>query len=897
MSLRSLLRLLVLAAAGFGASGCPAVLNDDFSTAPVGEAGGADAGKAGSAGMPSAQAGAADGGYAGLPEQGGSSLTGGIAGHGGMTTGGTDTAGLAGEGGVGGANDVCARCLATETCCDGVCADLRFDSNNCRTCGHGCPGTTCDNSSCTNTCAQGSIDCNHNVVDGCEVNPAVDPKNCGNCGITCGFELECIEGSCVCPAGTADCDGVKANGCETDTSSDKASCGGCGKACSANEACSGGSCSCGVGFLECNQLLTDGCEAAVTANDSCGSCGLDCGAHGLCVADGQCGCAPGYLDCDNSVPGCETPASDPGHCGACNVACPANMPACDGVKCSLGCGSLTTCGASCIDTKQDPENCGACGKAVGLNQVCMAGMPTCVVGFADCDGNPVDCEVNIQIDAAHCGGCNTVCKSGAQCNAGACACAPTTPNDCGAACQQCCSNAQCSDGDSCSADTCNGGVCTFGGQCATGGSCCSGTGCFTCCSDGDCTGGKVCSGNQCITLMCPAPQIACNSKCINPTTDATNCGGCGNQCGPGRGCSGSACTPKWLATAPPLLGFVAREKAAYAAIGSKVFVWGGSDATTKNLGDGAIYDPASDSWSAVAAAGSPPSARVLASAVWTGSVVVVWGGGDASGATNPSSGSRYDPASNSWQAMTLQGAPLGRRAAYGFWTGSRVLFFGGIDKSGSPLGGTDLYDPVNDVWSTANTNGQPTPRVDPTVGWSGSLLLVFGGRFQNNTASQSTYTYDVAANAWDNVADGPSQRSGALGVWDGTFLLTWSGTYLGLKTDGRLYEPNGDRWSAMQSSGDPDPRSAPNRQTGWSARIKPRVTLMLGGFGGSTNNFLTDGGIYNSTTNAWSSVAAWPSGASHLWGVGVWTGTEFVLWGGRSGTTSALTSTGERYLP
>jgi hypothetical protein len=60
---------------------------------------------------------------------------------------------------------------------------------------------------------------------------------------------------------------------------------------------------------------------------------------------------------------------------------------------------------------------------------------------------------------------------------------------------------------------------------------------------------------------------------------------------------------------------------------------------------------------------------------------------------------------------------------------------------------------------------------------------------------------------------------------------------------------------------------------------------------------MTDGGIYNSTTNAWTAVAAWPSGASHLWGAGVWTGSELVLWSGRSATSSTLTTAGERYLP
>src|SRR5690349_11560891 len=95
---------------------------------------------------------------------------------------------------------------------------------------------------------------------------------------------------------------------------------------------------------------------------------------------------------------------------------------------------------------------------------------------------------------------------------------------------------------------------------------------------------------------------------------------------------------------------------------------------------------------------------------------------------------------------------------------------------------------------------------------------------------------------------------------------------------------------------DPPHHYAIHRMTGWANRLKPRVTLMVGGFN-SNNAFLTDGGIYNSTTNAWTAVGGWPSGAAHLWGTAVWTGTEFVVWSGRLGTTSTLTAAGDRYFP
>lgn len=893
------LRGFAFALLGFAATGCPAVLDDGFSVVPAGVAG--DQSNGGSVspsgGVPSGGGpdAAFGGDTAGTPEPGGTGPTAGSATTAG--TGGMDS-GLGGMGGMGGEPSVappCASCGPNEKCCNDVCVDTRFDPNNCMTCGRGCPGTTCESSSCTNTCQQGFVDCNHNVVDGCEVDPASDPANCGNCGIECGFQVACVKGYCVCPSGTADCDGRKDNGCETDVTSDKASCGKCGRACAAGEVCLDAQCGCAGGLLDCNADRADGCEASVTANDTCGSCSLDCGPHASCVAAGECVCASGYQDCDPTVPGCETPTSDPAHCGKCDVACPVDLPACDGTQCTVGCGAaLTLCGASCVDTKTDLANCGGCNKPVGVNQTCVGGKPKCDAGFADCDAAP-GCEVSTLTDAANCGGCNLPCKPGARCDNGACACAPTTPNDCGAACAQCCTDTQCSDGNSCTADTCNAGVCSVGTQCAGGGKCCSGTGCFECCNDADCSGDKVCTGNKCVSLTCTPPQIACNLKCVNPTDDPKNCGGCDNSCGPGRTCLLASCSPKWVSMAAPPSGFVARERAASAALGSKLFVWGGNDAAGQALADGAVYDPAADTWSPVGSGGARPSPRILPTAVWTGSSMVVWGGGDVASTVDYNTGGRYDPSTDSWSAMATTGAPAGRRGAYGFWTGSRVLFYGGADRNGNVSAAVNLYDPVNDAWSVASSQAAPSARSDAVVSWSGSLLLIYGGRAGGSGGTNSTYTLDVSANAWDRGNDGPSQRYGAFGTWDGSSLLAWGGFTNGIKLDGQTYDVASDKWTSMQGLGAPTARYATYRQTGWTARIKPRVSLLLGGYGAT--GFLTNGATYNSTTNAWAPVSSWPSGTSHIGGVGVWSGSEFVLWSGRSATGSALTSAGERYLP
>src|SRR5262249_34228244 len=136
------------------------------------------------------------------------------------------------------------------------------------------------------------------------------------------------------------------------------------------------------------------------------------------------------------------------------------------------------------------------------------------------------------------------CKPGAVCVDSACGCAPSTPNDCGAACRQCCADTDCSDGNGCTDDTCDGnGVCTSTPGCDQA-HCCGGQACFQCCVDAQCSGSQICSGNVCIN-PCGGTLTPCGGQCVDTSTDPSNCNGCGNIC-PGTTCAASACTTTCL---------------------------------------------------------------------------------------------------------------------------------------------------------------------------------------------------------------------------------------------------------------------------------------------------------------------------------------------------------------
>lgn len=309
--------------------------------------------------------------------------------------------------GAGGSD--CGAGCAAEACCAGVCVELATDPAHCGSCDNACKGTTCVAGGCTTECTPPSFDCNDSLADGCEVDVDTDPAHCGSCTESCAPGSTCAGGACVCPPMQGDCDADPDHVCEIDLSSDESHCGDCTTVCAANETCTAG----------------------------------------------ECTCTPGFLDCV-ATPGCESSASDPATCGDCITTCDGTQ-VCNAGTCADACDpGLTLCTASCVDLQNDPSHCGNCDTPVGPNQTCVGGMATCDPGWDDCSAAP-GCETATTSDPQHCGKCAIVCKPGALCVMSGCQCSLSTPLDCGAACQECCNNADCAPGNVCSGGTCISG--------------------------------------------------------------------------------------------------------------------------------------------------------------------------------------------------------------------------------------------------------------------------------------------------------------------------------------------------------------------------------------------------------------------------------------------------------
>src|SRR5262249_17912548 len=117
---------------------------------------------------------------------------------------------------------------------------------------------------------------------------------------------------------------------------------------------------------------------------------------------------------------------------------------------------------------------------------------------------------------------------------------------------------------------------------------------------------------------------------------------------------------------------------------------------------------ASDTWTALPTAGAP-SPRFAHSAIWTGNEMIVWGGENIANGTVIgflSDGKRYNPGTNTWSSLSAAGAPSPRDFHSATWTGTEMIIWGGYNGPGV-LGDGGRYNPATDTWSPLSTFGAP----------------------------------------------------------------------------------------------------------------------------------------------------------------------------------------------
>jgi N-acetylneuraminic acid mutarotase len=317
--------------------------------------------------------------------------------------------------------------------------------------------------------------------------------------------------------------------------------------------------------------------------------------------------------------------------------------------------------------------------------------------------------------------------------------------------------------------------------------------------------------------------------------------------------------------------------------GTLMIVWGGDegiDASGRTTGithTGGRYDPEADIWTPTAI----PPVRFAHSAVWTGSHMIIWGG-FCEACVNI--GERYDPATDTWSPTATQGAPAARYAHGAAWTGSVMVIWGGTNGIVSyDTGGR--YDPIADAWMPTSTTGAPPARIWPTAVWTGDLLIFWGGYSQLfphyvNTGGR----YDPISDTWSPTSsvDAPTARSGHRAVWSGSRMIVWGGgTGSATFNTGGRYDPGTDSWTPTSTL------EAPSARSGHSAVWTGTVMIVWGGF-----YSLNSGARYDPESDVWTPTPTLDAPSGRSGHSAVWTGTVMIVWGGSG---ADYLNTGGRY--
>lgn len=238
----------------------------------------------------------------------------------------------------------------------------------------------------------------------------------------------------------------------------------------------------------------------------------------------------------------------------------------------------------------------------------------------------------------------------------------------------------------------------------------------------------------------------------------------------------------WTALAPPP---EPRVGASVGWTGAEVVWWGGAAPEGgERAADGFAFDPSSGTWRRIATAPYAPGAGGSSGAVWTGSELLFYPAGLA-----------YDPASDAWRALPPAPHDPGQRQAAVVWTGTEMVVFGGGDRGSVTARRGAAYDPEADRWR--RIPDAPIGLNLLSGAWTGEEVLVFGslldGANRAETETSVGAAYDPTADRWRLLPPSDLSAQATSAVFVAGRLVAWD-----YEVRWQEYDPRTDSWSALE---------------------------------------------------------------------------------------------------
>jgi hypothetical protein len=283
----------------------------------------------------------------------------------------------------------------------------------------------------------------------------------------------------------------------------------------------------------------------------------------------------------------------------------------------------------------------------------------------------------------------------------------------------------------------------------------------------------------------------------------------------------------------------------------------------------AAYDPATDTWRAIA---RPPwKVGTYSPAYWTGSelVFVERRGADGRGLAV------YDPAADSWR--TTAPAPMGSIDG-SVWADGVIVVASGGDLA------TAAYDPATDTWSglppipiEADPLAMPGMEHAFALYWTGEEVFALTSPHTDPEGTFTVTPLDLTTDTWGEPSIGPLSFLAGVPVWTGeefVFASYGSDVRWGPR-DGR-YDPATDTWTVMAHACDLDTSAAV-----WTGSLILDVPVGL---------------AYDPATGRCHQLPP-PPRRERSRPLRVWTGTEVLEFSGNTGEESPAKRDGIVYRP
>lgn len=181
-------------------------------------------------------------------------------------------------------------------------------------------------------------------------------------------------------------------------------------------------------------------------------------------------------------------------------------------------------------------------------------------------------------------------------------------------------------------------------------------------------------------------------------------------------------------------------------------VWTGTEMLVVASGGVAAYDPGTDTWETLP---SPPESARLNEVAWTGDELIVWSR-EVERIVHP--GYALRPSTGEWRR--LPDPPAWPAAPDIVWTGDLLVIWGGLpaDSVGSERAVGSVYDPATDSW-TAMSETLPEPDGcecnlgSQSLVWTGDRVLVSPGAFASGAGANGPIllAYDPPSDTWELV--------------------------------------------------------------------------------------------------------------------------------------------------